>query len=43
MIRPWAFADVGFEFWNWPLFTAEFVRAFAQQMGSRVVHVYGKL
>ncbi len=40
---PWAFGDLGFEFWNWAQFTQAFVKRFEEQLGSRVVHVYGKL
>lgn len=40
---PWAFGDLGFEFWNWPPFTQEFMSEFERQLGSRVVYVYGKL
>ena len=40
---PWAFGDLGFEFWNWPQFTQAFVKEFEEELGSRVVHVYGKL
>lgn len=40
---PWAFGELGFEFWNWPPFTEAFVRAFENRMGSRIVRVYGKL
>jgi hypothetical protein len=40
---PWAFGELGFEFWNWPQFTQAFVDEFEKRLGSRIVHVYGKL
>jgi hypothetical protein len=40
---PWAFANLGFEFWNWPPMTAEFVQAIGTRLGHRVVLVAGKL
>ena len=40
---PWAFGELGFQFWNWPQFTQAFIRAFENQLHSRVVRVYGKL
>ena len=40
---PWAFGELGFEFWNWPKFTEAFVRDFEKRLDSRIVRVYGKL
>ncbi|MFF9487008.1 hypothetical protein [Streptomyces sp. NPDC014676] len=39
-----AFAHLGFEFWNWPEFTPEFLTRFSQALGGhRVRRVWGKL
>lgn len=39
-----AFAHLGFEFWNWPEFSPRFLAEFAQVLdGHRVVRVWGKL
>ncbi|WP_189893463.1 hypothetical protein [Streptomyces xantholiticus] len=39
-----AFAYLGFEFWNWPEFAPQFLADFAQVLdGHRVVRVWGKL
>jgi hypothetical protein len=40
---PWAFGELGFEFWNWPKLTETFRREFEERLGSRIVYVYGKL
>lgn len=40
----YAFAYLGFEFWNWPEFDPRFLDAFAEALGGhRVVRVWGKL
>ncbi|GAA0926671.1 hypothetical protein GCM10009549_48420 [Streptomyces thermoalcalitolerans] len=39
-----AFACLGFEFWNWPEFASRFLDDFAHVLdGHRVVHIWGKL
>ncbi|CAL9531204.1 hypothetical protein [Streptomyces sp. Tu 3180] len=39
-----AFAHLGFEFWNWPEFTPEFLAGFSRALGGhRTAHVWGKL
>jgi hypothetical protein len=40
---PWAFGELAIEFWNWPAFTPAFIAEFEKRLGSRIVHVYGKL
>lgn len=40
---PWAFGELGFEFWNWPQLSQTFIGEFEKRLGSRIVHVYGKL
>ncbi|MGI9421708.1 MAG: hypothetical protein ACR2PA_00770 [Hyphomicrobiaceae bacterium] len=39
----WAFAYLGFTFWNWPPLTDEFVAKAGYRLGHRVVLVAGKL
>jgi hypothetical protein len=39
---PWAFADLGFTFWNWPTLKNEFVSEVGRRLGHRVVLVSGK-
>ena len=39
----WGFANLGFEFWNWPPLTDEFVKRIGERLGHRVVLVAGKL
>jgi hypothetical protein len=39
-----AFAHLGFEFWNWPEFTPEFLTRFSRALGGhRTRRVWGKL
>lgn len=40
---PWAYADFGIKFWNWPPLTTAFVDDIARLLGHRVVVVAGKL
>jgi hypothetical protein len=40
---PWAFGNLGFQFWNWPPLTESFIELVSQRLGHKVVHVYGKL
>ncbi|MFL6055146.1 MAG: hypothetical protein ACJ72W_19875, partial [Actinoallomurus sp.] len=40
---PWGFGYLGFEFWNWPPLTDDFVTDVSRQLGHRVVCPYGKL
>lgn len=40
---PWGFANLGFEFWNWPPLTEQFVQQFAERLKHRVLLVAGKL
>jgi len=40
---PWAFGELGFEFWNWPRFIDGFVLEFERQLGSRIGYLCGKL
>ncbi|MFJ3582735.1 hypothetical protein ACIPPS_10930 [Streptomyces sp. NPDC090127] len=40
----YAFAHLGFEFWNWPEFDPRFLATFSEALGGhRVVRVWGKL
>jgi hypothetical protein len=36
----WGFSNLGFTFWNWPIFTTDFLEQFAQKMKApiKVVH-----
>lgn len=36
---PWAFANLGFEFWNWPPLSERFVREVAEQLGGHRVRL----
>lgn len=40
---PWAFASLGFTFWNWPPLSHDFVRDLANLLGHRLVVVSGKI
>ncbi len=40
---PWGFANLGFEFWNWPPLSDDFVQTIGERLGHRVVLVSGKL
>jgi hypothetical protein len=39
---PWAFAELGFKFWNWPPLNEKFVKEVGRRLGHRVVLVSGK-
>lgn len=39
---PWAFANLGFRFWNWPPLKEKFVEEVGKRLGHRVVLVVGK-
>ncbi|MBJ6145484.1 hypothetical protein [Hymenobacter sp. BT559] len=42
--RPdWGFSNLGFTFWNWPILTQQFIKAFEAQLGCPVSVVYGKV
>jgi hypothetical protein len=40
---PWAFGNLGFEFWNWPPMRRTFIEKVASILGHRVVLVSGKV
>jgi hypothetical protein len=37
--NPWAFAHLGFEFWNWPHLSTRFVREVVEQLGGHRVRL----
>lgn len=37
--HPWAFAHLGFEFWNWPQLSQRFVREMVEQLGGHRVRL----
>jgi hypothetical protein len=39
---PWAFGNVGVEFWNWPSLREDFLKALGEVVGHRFRLVYGK-
>jgi predicted RNA-binding Zn-ribbon protein involved in translation (DUF1610 family) len=39
----WAFGSLGFEFWNWPPLSKDFVRALSDKLGHRTVVVSRRL
>ena len=36
----WGFSDLGFTFWNWSEFTAEFIQEFKNKLGCEITIVY---
>jgi hypothetical protein len=40
---PWAFGNVGVEFWNWPLLRENFLKALGEVIGHRFRLIYGKI
>jgi hypothetical protein len=40
---PWGFANLGFQFWNWPPLKTSFVEEVGKRLGHRVILVAGKL
>lgn len=40
---PWGFGYLGFEFWNWPPLTQEFIAEVERRLGHRTVLAEGKL
>ena len=40
---PWAFANLGIEFWNWPRLQEQFLNKVSEVLEHRVRLVYGKL
>jgi len=40
---PWAFGNVGVEFWNWPSLREDFLNALGEVVGHRFRLVYGKI
>jgi hypothetical protein len=40
---PWAFGNLGFEFWNWPPLNRNFVNTIAGILGHKVAVVVGKV
>jgi hypothetical protein len=37
---PWAFGNLGFEFWNWPPLSDEFLRRLSERLGHRTLVVW---
>ena len=37
--RPWAFANLGVEFWNWPPLSTGFIHALSEKLGHRIIYV----
>jgi hypothetical protein len=40
---PWAFGNLGFEFWNWPPVKKEFIDQVSEILGHKVVLITGKV
>lgn len=40
---PWAFANLGIEFWNWPRLREQFLTKVSEVLEHRVRLVYGKI